>query len=47
MLKFADVCKYLAARRCHDSGQTIKNISLSAGVSVSTVRRWIKIATPI
>ena len=46
MLKFADVCKYLAARRCRDSGQTIKNISKSARVSVSTVRRWIKITTP-
>ena len=46
MLKFADICKYLAARRCHDSGQTIRHISKSAGVSESTVRRWIKITTP-
>ena len=46
MLKFADICKYLAARRCHDSGQTIKHLSKSAGVSESTVRRWIKITTP-
>jgi len=35
----------LAARRCYNAGQTVKQIAESAGKSPATIRRWLKICT--
>lgn len=34
--------KLLAARRCREAGQSVKQIAISARVSTSTVYRWLK-----
>ena len=36
------ICTLLAARRCYNAGQSVKEIAKSAGKSVSTIYRWLK-----
>jgi len=42
-MKFQQICKLAAARRCYDSGQTVKQIAISAKVGTATVYRWLKV----
>lgn len=41
-LNFNRICTLVAARDCYEAGQTPAVIAKSAGVHVSTVRRWLK-----
>jgi transposase len=44
-MKFQDICNILAARRCRNAGQSVKQIAASAKVSESTIRQWLKITS--
>jgi len=44
--QFENMCSYLAAFYCYEAGQSIKEIAESAGVSESTVRRWLNKQIP-
>lgn len=41
-MKFNRICSMLAARRCFDSGATVAHLAERAGVSASTIRRWLR-----
>lgn len=41
-MKFEHICKLAAARRCYASGQSVKDIAKSAGVTTATVYRWLR-----
>lgn len=42
-MTFDRVCTILAARRCHDSGTTVKQLAAQAHRHPSTIRRWLKL----
>ena len=42
-LNYRMICTLLAARRCRNAGQSVKEIALSARVSTSTVYRWLRV----
>lgn len=42
MITYKRICSLLAARRCRDAGQSVKEIAASARVATSTVYRWLK-----
>ncbi len=41
-MTYTRICTLLAAKRCRERGQSVKEISRSAKVSVGTVYRWLK-----
>jgi len=41
-LSFKRMCALLAAKRCYEAGQSVRQIAKSAGKSPSTIRRWLK-----
>lgn len=41
-MKYKQICKLLAARRCFDAGQSVKDIATSAKKSTTTIRRWLR-----
>jgi transposase-like protein len=42
-MKFTNICAMLAARNCVNSGKTVAEVAKEAGVSVSTIYRWIRL----
>jgi transposase-like protein len=40
--RFSDIVNMIAARRAYQGGQPISDIARQAGVSTSTVRKWIR-----
>ena len=44
MREYTKLCTIIAARRCRNAGQSIKEIAKSARVSSSTVYRWLRMS---
>jgi predicted transcriptional regulator len=42
-MTFQKMCARLAAIRCREAGQSVKEIAISAGKSETTIRRWLKL----
>jgi transposase len=45
-MSYVSICRMLAARRCYDSGASVLDIAMKAGVSTRTIYRWLRAAFP-
>ena len=44
MKEYIKLCNIIAARRCRNAGQSVKEIAKSAGVLPSMVYRWLRVS---